>query len=130
MYRRDYRFDIVAGTDANDLVYWLNNTGKKLRIVLDTVKLVPNVSVSQHAANVILVELKNGSTVLCDYDTTTTTGDGALTAGTPVSMTAAATGVGTALEVASGSCLNVAVTKGGTGPAYEGYVSFQAVEVA
>lgn len=126
-YKKGVQTGEIAGTDANDLIYWINNTGRKIAVIQSSVKIVPHVSVSAHAANVMLFELLNGSDVIADWDTTTGQ-EGALTAGTPAAMTAGAA-TGKLLEVADGSCLIFKGTKGGTGPAYAASCAFQYLDV-
>ena len=128
-YRRSAQTNNISGTDADDITYWRNPTGKTITIIQSTVKIVPDVSVSQHASNTMLFELLNGSDVIADYDTTTTTGDGALTAGTVAAMTAGAA-AGTALEVAAGGVLKWKGTNSGTGPAYKASCAFDYYENA
>lgn len=128
MYRRFAHTQPVSGTDADSTVYWYNHSGRTIAVVQSTVKFIPDVSVSAHASNTMLFELKSGSTVIADWDTTTGQ-EGALTAGTAASMVAGAA-AGKTLECASGSCLSLVATNSGTGPAYGGYVSFEYIEVA
>ena len=128
-YRKFAQTAVISGTDANGLTHWYNGTGKRIAIIQSTVKIVPDVSVSQHAANTMLFELLNGTDVIADWDTTTTTGDGALTAGTVASMTAGAAS-GKLLEVAAAGVLKWKGTKAGTGPAYAASCSFEYYELA
>ncbi|MCW5830150.1 MAG: hypothetical protein KIT79_12645 [Deltaproteobacteria bacterium] len=62
---------------------------------------------TQSDTDYLVIELKNGSTVLADFDTRTTDGDGALTADVAAAMIMAS-------RAAGGGRLDAVVTKGGT----------------
>lgn len=114
---RDMIHCAVSGTDATDTAYIFNPFGYK--IAVEAVLLCPKTTVATHASNYITGTLtaNDGSTVLGTH-TTNSSGGAALTAGTSVALTFGADGAGKALEIPSGGKLTFAVTKAGTGPAY------------
>lgn len=106
----------VSGTDAAAQEYIYNSLGEVAGT--DGFTIVPNVSVATHASNYITLTIAKGGTTLATF-TTNSSGGAAMTAGTPIAMTLAAGGVGTAMQLSSGGVFSVAVTKAGTGPAYD-----------
>jgi hypothetical protein len=110
----------VAGTDAAIVKYIYNDLGE--RATTASFVIVPNLSVATHASNYITLTVKKGATTLATF-TTNSSGGAAMTAGTPITMTLGASGVGTALELADGGVFTVDVAKAGTGPAYDFGVS-------
>lgn len=114
---RDMLHCVVSGTDATDTSYIYNPFGYK--IAVEAVLLCPKTTVATHASNYITGTLtaNDGSTTLGTH-TTNSSGGAALTAGTSVALTFGADGAGKALEIPSGGKLTFAVTKAGTGPAY------------
>jgi len=114
---KEYIKCLVSGTDSTDTKYLFNPYGYK--VAVEAVLLCPNTSVSTHASNYITGTLtaNDGSTTLATH-TTNSSGGAAMTAGTSVAMTMGSDGVGKALEIPSGGKLTFAVTKSGTGPAY------------
>lgn len=127
-YRRFAQTNNISGTDADDITYWHNRTGKRIAVIQSSVQIVPDVSVSAHASNTMLFELLNGTDVIADWDTTTGQEAG-LTAGTPATMTAGAAS-GKLLEVASGGVLKWKGTNTNTGPTYKASCSFEYYEIA
>lgn len=106
----------LSGTDADDTVYIANGTGQ--RMLIEAVTLMPAVSVSAHATNIITTTVSTaGGTVGTQTTDSDVAGYSAHTAGTPLAVSI--TGTGAALEVAAGAAITIAVVKGGTGPAYE-----------
>ena len=105
----------VSGTDATADLYIENVQGDK--VVVQTIEIMPSVSVSTHASNYITSTVSAGGTTLATH-TTNSSGGSALTAGTLAGLTFGASGVGTALEIASGGTARIQVAKAGTGPAY------------
>lgn len=108
----------MAGTDATDTAYIVNNTGSKIRIL--AVTLMPKTSVATHASNYITTSVKKGSDTITAH-TTNSTGGSALTAGTAKSLDL--TGTGKVLEIDDGGLISVDVAKAGSGPAYSNHVS-------
>ena len=107
---------VVSGTDAAATLYLENKTSDK--IVVQAIDIMPNLAVSTHASNYITTAVTAGGVTLVTAHTTNSSGGSAMVAGTALSFPFAATGVGTALELSAGGTLLVAVTKAGTGPAY------------
>lgn len=103
----------VSGTDATAQEYIYNALGETAKIT--ALAIVPNVSVSTHAANYITLTVKRGATTVASF-TTNSSGGAAMTAGTPIAMTI--TGTGGDLERAAAGVWSVEVAKAGTGPAY------------
>lgn len=105
----------VSGTDATATLYLQNKTSEK--ITVQALDLMPHLAVSTHASNYITTTLSVSGTTIATH-TTNSSGGTAMVAGTANALTFGASGVGTALEIAAGGTLLVAVTKAGTGPAY------------
>jgi hypothetical protein len=105
----------VNGSNANDTGYAINLTGNAVTIT--GIILLPKTSVSTNASNYITTTISAGGVTLATH-TTNSSGGSAMVAGTPLNLTFAATGVGTALELASAGVITVAVVSSGTGPAY------------
>lgn len=107
----------VSGSDSTDTGYIFNLTGQT--VVVEALILEPKTSVATHASNYITgtVTANDGSTTIATH-TTNSSGGTAITAGTSAALTFGANGIGTALEIPSGGKLTYAITKAGTGPAY------------
>ena len=104
-----------SGSNTNDTSYAENALG--LPVTITGIEIVPKTAVATHASNYITTTVKVGGVTVATH-TTNSSGGSAMVAGTPISLTFAATGVGTALELASGAVATVAVVSSGTGPAY------------
>jgi hypothetical protein len=107
---------LVSGTDATATLYLENKTSDK--VVVQAIDIMPHLAVATHASNYITTTVTAGGTTLVTAHTTNSSGGSAMVAGTSLPFAFAATGVGTALELAAGGTLLVAVAKAGTGPAY------------
>ena len=127
-YKKYAQTNNISGTDADDITYWVNPTGKRIAVIQASCYIVPDVSVSAHASNIMLFELLNGTDVIADWDTTTGQEAG-LTAGTPAAMIAGAAS-GKLLEVAAGAVLKWKGTNSATGPAYKASCAFAYYELA
>jgi hypothetical protein len=108
-----YQHANVSGSDSTDTVYIYNPHPYAVRV--RKLAILPKTAVATHASNYITTTISNGGDTLATH-TTNSTGGSALAAGTEKSLTIS--GTGTQLEVAAGGVLTVAVTKAGTGPAY------------
>lgn len=114
---KEYIKNFVSGSDSTDTVYLYNPYGYK--VAVEAVLLCPKTSVATHASNYIIGTLKaNDDSITLATHTTNSSGGAAMTAGTSVAMTMGSDGVGKNLEIPSGGKLTFAVTKAGTGPAY------------
>lgn len=107
----------VSGTDATDTCYLYNPFPHKVLVTGFTI--VPKTAVSVHANNYITTTITNPDAATLATHTTNSSGGSAMVAGTPIDLAFGAAGVGTALELAAGAKLTVAITKAGTGPAYD-----------
>jgi len=106
----------VSGTNTTAQEYIYNSLGEIAEVTGFTI--VPNVAVTADDTNYITLTIAKGGTTLATQNTKVT-GGAAMVAGTPISMTLAAAAVGTAMQLSSGGVFSVAVTKAGTGPAYD-----------
>ena len=106
----------MSGTDANAAaaMSWpYDNTG-----VLQSARILSNTTVAGHASNIITISATQNSTAIFSRSTATSAG-GTLAAGDSELQTLGTTMVGDKLELSKGEEVTFAVTKGGTGPAYE-----------
>lgn len=103
----------VSGSDSTDTSYIYNPFSVKVKVT--KLAIMPKTAVAVHASNYITTTISDGSTTLASH-TTNSSGGSALVAGTENNLTLS--GTGTVLEIAAGGTLTVAVTKAGTGPAY------------
>ena len=106
----------VSGTNAAAQEYIYNSLGEIAQVAAFVI--VPNVAVTADDTNYITLTIAKGGTTLATQNTKVT-GGAAMVAGTPITMTLAAGGVGTAMQLAAGGVYSVAVAKSGTGPAYD-----------
>jgi len=104
----------AAGVAGQEYIY--NDLGEVART--EAFVIVPNVSVSTHAADYVTITVKKGATTLATF-TTNSAGGAAMTAGTPITMTLGAGAVGSALELASAGVFDVACAAAGGGKAYD-----------
>ena len=112
---------VVAGSDAGDLVYFVNPTGET--IVVDAVILVPAVSVAANSESNYIVTTVAGPGGTIASHSTKQTGGTALTAGTAKALTVS--GTGTEIEVAANGMISVTVADNGTCPAYEHHIALR-----
>lgn len=100
-----------ASISATATLYLLkNDSGQKIKI--RKVKYINPTGLAQDASNTFLLQLKNGSTVIASWDTTTTTGQGTIAAATYIDLVLAV--LAASLVVADGDVLTLVMTKTGT----------------
>lgn len=103
----------LVGSNSNDVEYLINaslNKGKIKRLYV-----LPNVAVTADNTNFITLTVKKASTTLVSR--ATTVAGGGMVVGTLITLSI--TGTGADLEQDSAGVFEVAVTKSGTGPAYD-----------
>jgi hypothetical protein len=106
--------------NAAETVYATVPAGGPSKWVVRGAEFTPDTSRTADNTNYATVAVKVGSTTLGSF-TTQITGNGDLTAGTPVAFTL--TGAEAAVHTASASHINVAVTKTASGLAVTGTVT-------
>lgn len=104
----------AAGTNSQEYIY--NDLGEVART--EAFVIVPNVAITANDTDYITLTIKKGSTTLATQNTKIT-GGAAMVAGTPITMTLGANGVGANLELASAGVFDVAVASSGAGKAYD-----------
>lgn len=107
---------VTGPADGTAVEYFINPLDDKAKVAAFVI--VPNVAIAAHDTNYITITITNGATTLATQ-TTKVTGGAAMDIGVAITMTLGANGVGTALEVAAGGVLKVAITESGTGPAFD-----------
>lgn len=96
-------------TATTTLYLWKNDSGQKVRI--DKVKYINPTGLAADAANTFLLQLKQGSVVIAEWDTTTGQ-EGTIAAATYVDLVMSATDADKIVE--NGEALTLVLTETGT----------------
>ena len=73
---------VALGAVAADTLFKVFQLLHSKKAIVKAFKVLDPTGVAAHASNTVKIQLKKGSTLLAEWDTTLTTGDGALVANT------------------------------------------------
>ena len=107
---------VALGVVAADTLFKVLQLLNSKKAIVKSFKVLDPTGVAAHATNTVKVQLKKGATLLAEWDTTLTTGDGALVANTWAKAPE------TEIEVDGGD-LDVNVDVSGTGALAAGAVA-------